>query len=249
VVDYSVVKHAIFATLYRPHLLGRQLVQALAGLERGIAEPIWHLSRKEVNSEDFFGCGCPPGVPLVPFAEGNEITISIACSDGQNVTKGVEELKDFYDEMSKSSVFAPEWYIHAACAGWKVRAKERFSGSFTAKTSFPILLIGNTLDPVTPLWNAHKMAKGFKDSVVLTQNSPGHCSSSATSLCTSKAVRAYFRNGTMPDPGTVCEVESSIFGESVPSDFASLGEEDIELLNASKQLQMDYFIPVLTQVL
>ena len=35
--------------------------------------------------------------------------------------------------------------------GWKVRPVERFAGPFVGNTSFPILLIGNTADPMTPL--------------------------------------------------------------------------------------------------
>lgn len=33
--------------------------------------------------------------------------------------------------------------------------------------------MGNSADPVTPVRNAHKMAKGYKGAVVLEQNSEG----------------------------------------------------------------------------
>ncbi|KAF9544543.1 hypothetical protein CPC08DRAFT_675877 [Agrocybe pediades] len=55
------------------------------------------------------------------------------------------------------------------------------------------------------------MSKGFEGSVVLTQNSPGHCSISGPSLCTQK----YIISGKLPPPGTVCEVDTTPFSDSV----------------------------------
>ncbi|KAJ7266519.1 hypothetical protein C8J57DRAFT_1229095 [Mycena rebaudengoi] len=42
---------------------------------------------------------------------------------------------------------------------------------FVANTSFPLPLVGNTADPVTPLNDAKKVSKGFAGSIVLTQDS------------------------------------------------------------------------------
>jgi len=84
------------------------------------------------------------------------------------------------------------------------------------------------------------MAKGFKDAVVLTQNSSGHCSIAATSICTSKAIRNYFANGTLPEEGTVCQVESSIF-KGISDDYvATLSSDDRSLLEASRVLHERY---------
>ncbi|KAI6016625.1 hypothetical protein PISMIDRAFT_351018 [Pisolithus microcarpus 441] len=63
------------------------------------------------------------------------------------------------------------------------------AGSFISNTSYPILLIGNTVDPKTPWWAAKKMSKGFPGSVVLTKDSPG-----------------VFREWYLPEEGTVCPV-------------------------------------------
>jgi hypothetical protein len=51
-----------------------------------------------------------------------------------------------------SSVYETTRWLTILPRGWKIRAKERFNGPFVGNTSFPIMLIGNTADPVTPLW-------------------------------------------------------------------------------------------------
>lgn len=94
------------------------------------------------------------------------------------------------------------------------------------------------------------MSRGFKSSVVLTQDSPGHCSLAGTSLCTTKAVRAYFRDGVLPEEGTVCSVRERLFREDqeerAPThsgyttdegeELGVLSREDEELLAAAKEL-------------
>lgn len=109
------------------------------------------------------------------------------------------------------------------------------------------------------------MSKGFKDSVVLTQNSVGvriptfvdsldanpskqHCSISAPSLCSQKYIRDYFIDGTLPPPGTVCEPISQPFPSSATSTgdsgdqallSANLTPDEMEILEAVLQLSKD----------
>ncbi|TCD60883.1 hypothetical protein EIP91_009374 [Steccherinum ochraceum] len=241
VVDYSLVKQAIFRTLYTPYTDGKTLTIALAELELGNAEPIFKLSDvKDAYKSITAPCDCSPS-RSGPDAERMENVMAIACGDGEPVEGDVASLKEFYDEMAGESTFAEVWYLRVGCSGWKVRAKERFTASFETNTSFPLLLIGNTADPVTPLRAARKMSRGFKNSVLLTQNSGGHCTLAATSKCTARAIRAYFQNGTLPKEGTVCEIESSIFADELS--VTGLEDPDWELMRASHELQQSYFIP------
>lgn len=66
------------------------------------------------------------------------------------------------------------------------------------KTSFPVLFIGNRADPVTPLYHGVTMARRFVDAGLIQQQSEGHCSLSAVSLCTIGKVKAYLRDGKVP---------------------------------------------------
>jgi len=79
------------------------------------------------------------------------------------------------------------------------------------------------------------MSKRFPGSTVLEQNSEGHCSISAPSLCTAKYVRRYFETGEVPPPGTICEADMKPFigaGDAVKA----MGAEDRELLKALEKL-------------
>ncbi|TDL14566.1 hypothetical protein BD410DRAFT_833037 [Rickenella mellea] len=246
IVDFSIAKSAIFATLYNTHRDGKKLVLALAELEKGNAQPSWEASGQG-SPKDIFECECPAGSAYLPSNAGRGPQTAIACGDGKVVRDDIFDLEEFYGELAQRSSFADVWQMRTRCAGWKIKAKERFTRSrhFSSvekiKTSHPILLIGNTLDPVTPLWNAHKMSAAFEDSVVLTQKSPGHCSLAATSLCTAKHIREYFRNGTMPPTGTICNVESSIFGG--PPQLNTWNAEDQELIRALDGLHQNFVIP------
>lgn len=62
------------------------------------------------------------------------------------------------------------------------------------------------------------------------QNAYGHTIPATPSLCSAKYIRAYFQNGTLPDDGTVCEVDE------VPllARHSELSEDDRRLLDALK---------------
>ncbi len=80
----------------------------------------------------------------------------IMCSDGEDITHWTK--KDWLenvDTLVGQSKWLGEYWgsITMECAHWKGRAKWTVKPEdITANTSNPILLIGNTLDPVTPLY-------------------------------------------------------------------------------------------------
>ncbi|KAL3412776.1 TAP-like protein-domain-containing protein [Aspergillus fumigatus] len=101
------------------------------------------------------------------------------------------------------------------CVGHKSWPKWQLTGPYTGNTSHPILLVSNTLDPVTPLRSAKRMSEKFPGSVVLQQDSEGHTTLAAPSLCVGKAIRTYFQSGVLPDPGMVCGADlKPLLGES-----------------------------------
>lgn len=67
-------------------------------------------------------------------------------------------------------------------------------------TTNPLLFLSNTYDPVTPLRAAVKMALKFAGAGLLEQEALGHCTISAVSRCTAKAIREYLTIGKLPPP-------------------------------------------------
>ncbi|KAL1306301.1 hypothetical protein AAFC00_004385 [Neodothiora populina] len=129
----------------------------------------------------------------------------ILCTDADdqtNMTKA--EYWEYVEElMGQSRLLGDVWgRIRLPCTQWNIRPKWRYTGPYTAQTAHPILFVSNTADNVTPLRNAIRMARGFPGSTILQQDSEGHCSSSAVSMCTAKAIRRYFQTGELPaSPG------------------------------------------------
>ncbi|KAL8734982.1 MAG: hypothetical protein Q9166_001107 [cf. Caloplaca sp. 2 TL-2023] len=126
-----------------------------------------------------------------------------------NLTSLYPLIEQFY---AKSQIFAdilsPNLLTYAQ---WPFHAKGAYTGDFQVKTKNPILLIGSDVDAFTPLVSAQNASAGFEGSVVLQHGGYGHTSLGQPSLCTAKAVRAYFVNGTLPAPGTKCEPTFGVF--------------------------------------
>ncbi|PPQ82828.1 hypothetical protein CVT25_009203 [Psilocybe cyanescens] len=211
ILDYTKLKKTIFTTLYKPYMYFPALSKALAELAAGNGTALYSL----VPGRKTPVCSCDPSTPGPLFDIISDSTTAIQCNDGEYVSDDVQAAEDHFEGSMKVSQWGDLWArSRLGCIGWPKFPKTQFRGPFEGKTSHPILLIGNTADPVTPLWAARNMSRGFEGSVVLQQNSLGHCSFAAPSLCTQQHVRKYFLDGTLPPKGTVCEPISQPFPNS-----------------------------------
>ncbi|SJL15396.1 uncharacterized protein ARMOST_18893 [Armillaria ostoyae] len=222
VVDYAALRATVWDALCSPYDLFSILAEGLASLAAGNGTIIY-----EVQADVYD--------PSSGYDNSRDAEIAIACGDAVNNTDTVADLFAYSHDVEASSTFSDSLLImqRIRCTGWKFHREDRFTGEIlsayvhqdfvlkhlligpiTGNTSYPILFIGNMADPVTPLSAAKKLSTAFPGSVVLTQNSSGHTSISASSECTHAYVQAYFQNGTLPKDGTVCEVESEMFPTS-----------------------------------
>ncbi|KAL8942518.1 MAG: hypothetical protein Q9216_001619 [Gyalolechia sp. 2 TL-2023] len=183
------------------------------------------------------------------------------CTD-VNGTSGIAQgdFKKYIAELETQSAFfaGPFSQVCMKCIGWQLRPTWRFDGPFAAPggTAFPLLLVGATRDPVTPIAkgdlqrgffskasiprskiekrtdaanhrSAHTLATRFPGSTILAVDIDGYSSFSGPSLCMAGYIRAYFQKGDMPPSGTVCEAnEKSFLGVVKEAE----GEEERRLL-------------------
>lgn len=150
----------------------------------------------------------------IPYVSGVGAFQSISCMDiGGSLNLTRPEFNAYLDELlGQSRWIGPSWARNKlACEGFTARPAWKPTLTFEtqewANTSHGLLIIGNTHDTVTPLRNARRVSTLFPGSVVLHQDSEGHCSHSSPSICTAKRIRKYFHSGELPAEGTVCEPE------------------------------------------
>ncbi|GJE96007.1 hypothetical protein PsYK624_122000 [Phanerochaete sordida] len=213
VADSALVVGQLLGAIGAPYGGALQFADAVVALESGDGAPMFAGSTQALLAS-LDTCAAASALFAVGFID---VEAPIICGDSVvDTVKTLEEARKEYEAMLEISDLATAWYptTQGPCTGWTIRVKDRTNGSFETNTSFPLLIIGNTHDPRTPIANAHNMSSGFAGSVVLQQNSTGHTSQSGFSACTALALNAYFNNGTLPAPGTVCQTEDEIFGST-----------------------------------
>ncbi|KAJ5531922.1 hypothetical protein N7494_008474 [Penicillium frequentans] len=202
IITYSDVHAMVIQSLYSPMALFPTMARLLADLSHRNGSSFADFKAKNLKATH------EPGY-------NPEALSGVLCADGKDIhgiAKG--EYREYWKTLrNQSQAVGDEWAtVRLPCAGWHVRPNWAFDGSFVQNTSHPLLFIGNSYDPVTPIRNAVTMSSGFSDSVVLQQDSLGHCSTAAPSKCTANFVRLYFQTGELPPLGTICEVDERPFG-------------------------------------
>jgi pimeloyl-ACP methyl ester carboxylesterase len=123
------------------------------------------------------------------------------------------------------SVFGPFWYpINAACADYPV-SNDRFIGPWAARTSAPVLVVGNFFDGVTDYRGAVASSKLLVNSRLLSYAGWGH-TAFGRSACVTNHVISYLQDGTLPPEGTVCPANPNPF---LPVNSFQAGSDTQEL--------------------
>lgn len=177
VLDYSTAKSYLFSSLYNP-TLWPDLADLLVGLLGANATQLAAFSDASVGVVSADLAAAESALAL------DMSVVAIHCSDRAPRAATFEEFKPALEELYNiSSIYGDgSDLINFHCARWKIEAKERYQGGFEVATQNPVLFIGNTFDPLTPLVSAYNVSSGFNGSVVLEVHGYGVSFSSTFSL-------------------------------------------------------------------
>lgn len=147
----------IHSFLYLPRNYA-MLAQGLAAVEARDAETLALL----------FGTGAPQSA-VGPLA------LAIRAVDAAALRDTQEDLQEYAMRMRESTKYFPAAaeIDRLFASGWKINP-DHFRGPIGSdNTSHPLLVIGNTYDPITPLAAAEKVSKLFAGSSLLQYDIPG----------------------------------------------------------------------------
>ncbi len=98
------------------------------------------------------------------------------------------------------AVFA---YGLSACANWPVHTGDK-GAPIEAKGAAPILVVGTTRDPATPLVWARSLADQLDSGILVKRDGDGHTGYQAGNPCVDRTVEAYLVSGKVPKGEVDC---------------------------------------------
>jgi pimeloyl-ACP methyl ester carboxylesterase len=143
------------------------------------------------------------------YPNGFDAYFGNQCADTEYPgTFGAFRVIDLYARAG--SRFGPYWWwFNNGCTDWPV-ASDRYVGPWRARTSAPVLVVGNFFDGVTAYTGAQATSKLLRNSRLLSYAGWGH-TAYGRSECTSEFINEYLLDGTLPPEGTVCPANPNPF--------------------------------------
>ncbi|KAF9644794.1 alpha/beta-hydrolase, partial [Thelephora ganbajun] len=133
---------------------------------------------------------------------------SMAISGADNFNDDNTKIKDIFDIIVDTTREVTPTCKYTS-SGWPVRSVERLPPYTPKELKTPVLVIGNTADPITPLPGAKSVAKLLGNNAFLVEQLGfGHTSLAQASSCTLDIIRDYFANSVLPqERSTQCPVD------------------------------------------
>jgi len=151
-----------------------------------------------------------PASPALQSYAGPEQALAVECGDAPSPPASAYPRLQNRVLASGGVVGLPDLWADEPCATWPVTQLDTYRGPWNAATS-PVLVIGNTVDPSTPLQNSIAMSHLLADARLLVVDGYGHTEFLNPSTCASDYETSYFLTGALPPAGTVCQQNAQPF--------------------------------------
>jgi pimeloyl-ACP methyl ester carboxylesterase len=132
-----------------------------------------------------------------------EANVAVNCID-QDVDRDPDHHRMLSEDFAEQAPIFGAWggYLNITCALW--HAEPSPPAVPTAEGAPPILVIGNTGDPATPLKWAVALSQQLESAVLLENDAEGHTGYLQLSNCVDDIVNAYLLQLDVPAEGSTC---------------------------------------------
>jgi len=185
-VLFTAVAQAMYSDYYWP-----QLSEALSEAQNGDGKGILQLYDDYYQRKD-------------DGTYGNELEafLAISCLDDPGASSIEDVDSHIEDFIAAAPRLGGNFAYGYSCALWPV--KQAAKVSITGKGAGPIVVVGTTGDPATPLDSTRKMALGLEKGILIVVDANQHTGYGANS-CVVKAVDDYLIKLTVPANETTCK--------------------------------------------
>jgi pimeloyl-ACP methyl ester carboxylesterase len=109
-----------------------------------------------------------------------------------------------FDEASPTFGRSFAWAL-VTCRGWPpARAHRQPPLTIDGLGAAPIVVVGTTRDPATPLEESQALADQLESGVLVTRDGDGHTGYNSGNDCVDEAVESYLVEGKVPPDGLIC---------------------------------------------
>ncbi|CEH16878.1 hypothetical protein CBOM_02969 [Ceraceosorus bombacis] len=156
--------------------------------------------------------------PLEPEAGSTELGIFIICGDAYDAPAQDDAwYVSLWKNMTAKSFISGDdrFFSSLPCKTYPYKPTDVYRGDFDHPLKTPLLLIGETYDPATPLRNGERLARalGRGNARLIRHHGYGH-SSRDRSICTENFKKAYLSHGEVPgDFFTDCLADSKPYSQ------------------------------------
>lgn len=139
-------------------------------------------------------------------SNSTEAFTAIGCMDtpiGDPYT--IEEYNAFADAVIEAApTMGWAFASGVGCDGWQWEANEYVTSLDATSGTGPILVVGTTNDPATPIEWSRSLTEQLGNATMLEWDGEGHTAYGRSNQCVIDAVDGYMVDGVMPSSGMVC---------------------------------------------